>query len=84
MHFDVLIAGAGLYGATAAEVLSSRGARVLVIDKRSHIAGNAYTEERLGIPVHVYGAHIFHTGNEAVWEGRPKGLLDEIEERMPE
>ena len=67
MHFDVLIAGAGLYGATAAEVLSSRGARVLVIDKRSHIAGNAYTEERLGIPVHVYGAHIFHTGNETVW-----------------
>ena len=67
MRYDVLIAGAGLYGATVAEVLASRGARVLVIDKRSHIAGNAYTGERLGIQIHEYGAHIFHTADESVW-----------------
>ena len=68
MRFDALIAGAGLYGCTCANVLASKGARVLVIDKRDHIAGNAYTEDRLGIPVHVYGAHIFHTANETVWK----------------
>ncbi len=68
MRYDALIVGAGLYGCTCANVLASKGAHVLVIDRRDHIAGNAYTEDRMGIPVHVYGAHIFHTGNEAVWK----------------
>ena len=65
--YDVLIVGAGLFGATAARILTDAGKRVLVIDRRPHIAGNAYTEDVGGIRVHRYGAHIFHTNNEAVW-----------------
>ncbi|MCR5092731.1 MAG: UDP-galactopyranose mutase [Lachnospiraceae bacterium] len=68
MWYDALIVGAGLYGCTYANRLASEGARVLVIDRRSHIAGNAYVEQRLDIPVHVYGAHIFHTADANVWE----------------
>ena len=62
--YDYLIVGAGLYGAVFAHEAAKCGKRVLVIDKRSHIAGNVYTEEMEGINVHVYGAHIFHTNNE--------------------
>lgn len=65
--YDYLIVGAGLYGAVFAHEAAKCGKRVLVIDKRSHIAGNVYTEEMEGINVHVYGAHIFHTNNERVW-----------------
>ena len=65
--YDYLVVGAGLYGATFAQVAHSRGKKVLVIDKRDHIAGNVYTEEIAGINVHRYGAHIFHTNNEEVW-----------------
>ena len=65
--YDVLIVGAGLYGAVCARELTEQGAKVLVIDKRDHIAGNIYTEEVEGIQVHKYGAHIFHTNNETVW-----------------
>lgn len=68
MRFDALIVGAGLYGATCANLLASRGAHVLVIDRRDHIAGNAHTDIRHEIPVHVYGAHIFHTADVKVWE----------------
>ena len=53
---------------TAARRLTDLGFRVLVVEKRDHIAGNAYTEEIDGICVHRYGAHIFHTDNERVWE----------------
>ena len=67
-QYDVLIVGAGLYGAVCARQLTDRGLRCLVIDRRSHIAGNAYTEKRSGIDVHVYGAHIFHTSSEEVWQ----------------
>ncbi|GMO28056.1 MAG: UDP-galactopyranose mutase [Termitinemataceae bacterium] len=66
--FDYLIAGAGLFGATFAREMTDRGKSCLVIDRRPHIAGNAYTEEIDGIQVHKYGAHIFHTNNRAVWE----------------
>ena len=66
--YDFLIVGAGLYGAVAAQQLREAGRSVLVIDRRNHIAGNVYTEQVEGIHVHVYGAHIFHTSDPAVWE----------------
>ena len=66
--YDYLIVGAGLYGAVFARQAKEQGKSVLVIDKRSHIAGNVYTEEVEGIQVHKYGAHIFHTNNRQVWE----------------
>ncbi|MGX8705479.1 MAG: UDP-galactopyranose/dTDP-fucopyranose mutase family protein, partial [bacterium] len=66
--YDYLIVGAGLYGATVARELTDAGRRVLVIDRRPHIAGNVYTENVEGIHVHKYGAHIFHTNDKAVWD----------------
>lgn len=68
MNYDYLVVGAGLYGAVFAQVAKAKGKKVLVIDKRDHIAGNIYTEEIEGINVHKYGAHIFHTNNKKVWE----------------
>lgn len=68
MLFDYLIVGAGLFGAVFAHEAKKYGKSVLVIDKRPNIAGNVYTEEREGIHVHTYGAHIFHTNNKQVWE----------------
>ena len=65
---DYLIVGAGLYGAVFAHEAMKAGKRCIVIDKRSHIAGNIYTYEAEGIQVHQYGAHIFHTSNKAVWD----------------
>ena len=67
-HYDYLIVGAGLYGAVCAREAVNAGKKVLVIDKRPNIAGNVYTQEVEGINVHVYGAHIFHTNNKAVWD----------------
>ena len=66
--FDYLVVGAGLYGAVFAQNAFKQGKKVLVIDKRDHIAGNVYTENVEGINVHVYGAHIFHTNNREVWD----------------
>lgn len=66
--YDYLIVGAGLFGATFAEQAHKNGKKVLVIDKRNHIAGNVYTEEIEKINVHKYGAHIFHTDYQEVWE----------------
>lgn len=66
--YDYLIVGAGLYGACLAYRLKRQGKRCLVIDKRSHVGGNIYTEKIEGINVHKYGAHIFHTSNSEVWE----------------
>ncbi len=66
--YDVLIVGAGLYGATAAQRLRERGKRVLVLEKRPHVGGNVYTEEIEGIQVHRFGAHIFHTNDKRVWD----------------
>ena len=66
--YDYLIVGAGLYGAVCAREAVKAGKKVLVIDKRPHIAGNVHTEEVEGINVHVYGAHIFHTNDRTVWD----------------
>ena len=66
--YDYLIVGAGLYGAVFANEMRKAGKKVLVIDKRPHIAGNVYTEEVEKIHVHKYGAHIFHTNNKEVWD----------------
>ena len=68
MKYDYLIVGAGLYGAVMAHELTKKGKRCLVIDKRSHIAGNIYCEDIEGIHVHKYGAHILHTSNKKIWE----------------
>ena len=68
MKYDYLIVGAGLYGAVFAREMTRRGKRCLVIDRRAHIAGNVYTENVHGINVHKYGAHIFHTGDKAIWD----------------
>jgi UDP-galactopyranose mutase len=68
MQYDYLVVGSGLYGAVFAQRAKEQGKNVLVIDKRSHIAGNVYTEKIEGIHVHKYGAHIFHTNNTLVWE----------------
>ena len=66
--YDVLIVGAGLYGATVAQRLREKGKRVLVLEKRPHVGGNVYTEEIEGIQVHKFGAHIFHTNDKRVWD----------------
>ena len=66
--YDYLVVGAGLYGAVFACEAKKAGKKVLVIDKREHIAGNVYTEKIEGINVHKYGAHIFHTNNKKVWD----------------
>ena len=66
--YDYLIVGAGLYGAVCARELTDAGKKCLVIDKRTHIAGNVYTEKTEGINVHIYGAHIFHTNSRQVWD----------------
>ena len=66
--YDYLIVGAGLYGAVFAHEAASKGKSVLVLEKRSHIGGNVYTEKVEGISVHKYGAHIFHTNNKEVWD----------------
>ena len=68
MHYDYLIAGAGLFGAVFAREAMNRGKTCVVIDRRSHIAGNVYTQNVEGINVHVYGAHIFHTSNKQIWD----------------
>ena len=70
MDADLVVVGAGLFGLTVAEQCARRfGLRVLVIDRRNHIGGNAYSERepQTGIEVHRYGAHLFHTSNERVW-----------------
>ncbi len=68
MYYDYLIVGAGLFGSVFAHEMKRKGRTCYVIDKREHIAGNIYTEERLGISVHRYGAHIFHTSDGTVWD----------------
>jgi len=65
--YDYLVVGAGLYGAVFAHEAKALGKKVLVLEKRPHIAGNVYCEDVEGIKVHTYGAHIFHTNNTEVW-----------------
>ncbi len=66
-HYDYLVVGSGLFGATVANIMSENNKKVLVIEKRNHLGGNIYTELKNGIHVHKYGAHIFHTSNKEVW-----------------
>ena len=67
-HFDYLIVGSGLFGATFAYRATRAGKKCLVIDKRAHLGGNVFCENVEGINVHKYGAHIFHTSNKQVWD----------------
>jgi UDP-galactopyranose mutase len=67
-NYDYLIVGSGLYGAVFAHEARNRGKSVKVIDKRTHLGGNVYCEEVNGIQVHKYGAHIFHTNDEFIWQ----------------
>ena len=66
-HYDYLIVGSGLFGATFAYKATQAGKKCLVIDRRPHLGGNVYCENQEGIHVHKYGAHIFHTSNKNVW-----------------
>ena len=68
MKYDYLIVGSGLFGAIFAYEANKKGKKCLVVEKRSHIGGNIYTENIDDINVHKYGAHIFHTSNKEVWE----------------
>src|SRR4051812_25350848 len=68
---DLIVVGTGLFGLTVAETVArTLGRRVLMLEKRQHIGGNAWSElePTTGIEVHRYGAHLFHTSNERVWE----------------
>ena len=68
MKYDYLVVGAGLFGAVFAHEMAASDKNVLVIDKRENVAGNIYTENKMGINVHKYGAHIFHTSDKEVWD----------------
>ncbi|HET7174339.1 MAG TPA: UDP-galactopyranose mutase [Nocardioidaceae bacterium] len=71
MNADVVVVGAGLFGLTIAErCANDLGLNVLILDRRPHVGGNAYSEREpeTGIEVHKYGAHLFHTSNERVWQ----------------
>ena len=67
-HYDYLIVGSGLYGATFAYLARKNGKKCLVIDRRPQLGGNIFCENVEGIHVHKYGAHIFHTSNKKVWD----------------
>ncbi|MCR5057172.1 MAG: UDP-galactopyranose mutase [Clostridiales bacterium] len=67
-RYDYLVVGAGLYGSVFAREAKKSGKKVLVLEKRPHVAGNVFCEDVEGIKVHKYGAHIFHTNNKEVWE----------------
>jgi len=67
-HYDFLIVGSGLFGATFAYRAKQAGKSCLVIDKRPQLGGNVYCKETAGIHVHAYGAHIFHTANKEIWD----------------
>lgn len=66
--YDYLIVGAGLYGSVFANRMKEKRKKCLILEKRSHIAGNIHTEEQERIQVHIYGPHIFHTSDKEVWE----------------
>ena len=67
IQYDYLVVGSGFYGSICAYELTKLGYKCLVIDKRDHIGGNCYTENKDNINIHTYGPHIFHTSNEEVW-----------------
>ena len=68
MKYDYLIVGAGLFGSIFAHEAKKAGKKCLVVERRSHIGGNIYCEQKDGIIIHKYGAHIFHTSNKKVWD----------------
>ena len=70
MDYEYLIVGAGVFGATIAERLAEAGKKVLMVERRKHLAGNiySYTDKETGIEVHKYGSHIFHTEMDEVWD----------------
>lgn len=68
MYYDYLVVGAGPFGAVFACEMHKTGRRVLVIDRRQHVGGNLYTDNRDGIDIHVYGPHIFHTSSRKIWQ----------------
>lgn len=67
---DLLVVGSGLFGLTVAREAAEAGFKVVLLDRREHLGGNAWSEPdpETGIEVHKYGAHLFHTSNERVWE----------------
>lgn len=70
-RYDLIVVGSGLFGLTVAERAASQlGKRVLIVERRSHLGGNAYSEAEptTGIEIHKYGAHLFHTSNKRVWD----------------
>ncbi|MBI0556530.1 UDP-galactopyranose mutase [Pectobacterium parmentieri] len=68
MKYDYLIVGSGLFGSVCAYELTKAKKRVLVLEKRNHVGGNVYTENKDGIHIHRYGAHIFHTNDKQIWD----------------
>ena len=68
MKYDFLIVGAGLFGSVFAHELKKSGKKCLIIDKRNHIGGNCFTENKDGINIHKYGPHIFHTNDKKIWD----------------
>lgn len=68
MKYDYLIVGSGLFGSVFAHEAKKQGKECLVVERRSHIGGNIYCEQKDGIKIHKYGAHIFHTSNKKVWD----------------
>jgi UDP-galactopyranose mutase len=93
--YDFVIVGAGFSGATFARIMSDRGKKCVVIDKRDHIAGNCYTKYIEGTHIHVYGPHIFHTSDDDVWNfvnqytkfnafiNRPKAIANNVVYSLP-
>lgn len=70
-HIDLIVVGSGLFGLTVAERAAvEHGKKVLIIEKRDHLGGNAYShkDDETGIEIHRYGAHLFHTSNKRVWD----------------
>ncbi len=85
----VLVVGAGFSGAVVARALALEGHEITVVDERRHVGGNCHTEpdEKSGIMVHIYGPHIFHTNNQAVWDyvnqfGRMMPYVNRVKARV--
>lgn len=66
--YDYLIVGSGLFGSIFAHQMHKKGKSCLVLERRPHVGGNIYCENKDGINIHTYGAHIFHTSNKKVWD----------------
>ena len=67
-NYDYLIVGAGLFGAAFAQIMTERGKKCLIVERREAVGGNVATEQVEGVTVHKFGAHIFHTSDKRVWD----------------